>query len=271
MPNKSKKSTLKIVVTAIIASIVVAMIGYVIWDVLAKGPVTKWFDDRDGIVNWVKSLGPLGIGAYILLQISQTIVAPIPGNIVGGLGGYLFGWWGVIFTSIGAAIGAFVVFYISRRFGRRLVERFVKKEHLEKFDFVFGDRAGTILFLIYLIPGLPDDIVCYIAGLTKVPLKNLVVLFTIGRLPSVIVNNFLGAGLEQGHVGLVFGVSAVAVVLLAIIYWQQDRIIKLLGATSHSINEIEKLKRENKKLKSDIEDLADDGKINQSNKGGKTK
>lgn len=263
MPSKKRK----IAIRAGIASIVVLLIaGYLTWDVLAGGPLMSWFNDRGALISWVRDLGPFGPLAYIFLQIVQTIVAPIPGNFVGGLGGFLFGWTGVIWTTIGSAIGAYFVFFISRKLGRRLVDRFVKKELIEKFDFVMGDNAKLILFIIYLIPGLPDDVVCYVAGLTKVPIRELVALFVIGRTPSVIVTNYIGAGLEQGNITGVVIVGIIAMIIIGIIYWQQDRIIKLLGATSRSMTEIDKLKRENKKLKSDIEDLADDGKLNKSNK-----
>lgn len=225
----SKKVKLEITLVAL-AVLVIA--GYVFWDMHAGGPLTSLFSDRDRLINAVRSLGIFGPLLYMILQIVQSVVAPIPGNIVGGIGGFLFGWWGVLWTLIGSTIGAGIIFYVSRRFGRTFVEKFVKKDALNKFDFVFGRRATLILFLIYLIPGLPDDVICYIAGLTDVPIKRLIALWVIGRLPAVIVNNYIGAGLSDGNVKAVAIISAITAVLLLIIYLQREKIMELLDSTS---------------------------------------
>lgn len=254
--KKNISTKLKIEI-AVVVILCVAICGYVAWDVFSGGPLTQLFNNREEMIAFVGSLGPLGPLAYMALQILQTVVAPIPGNVVGAIGGLLFGWWGILWTTIGATIGATLVFWISRRFGRTLVEKLVKKESLDKFDFVIGKRAGVILFLIFLIPGLPDDIVCYIAGLTDVPLKKLILIFALGRLPAVVGNNIIGTGLSEGNIGLVIGFVTAGAVLFAILYWQQENIMKLLGRQAD-------LEKENKSLRHDLEDYADDGKLNNS-------
>jgi uncharacterized membrane protein YdjX (TVP38/TMEM64 family) len=250
----SKKLKIEI---ALVVVVILALCGYFAWDVIAGGPLTQLFNSREELIRIVQGLGPLGPIAYIGLQVLQTVVAPIPGNVVGAIGGLLFGWWGVLWTTIGATIGATLVFWLSRKFGRGLVEKLVKKESLDKFDFVIGKRASIILFLIFLIPGLPDDIVCYVAGLTDVPIKKLVVIFALGRLPAVVGNNVIGTGLSEGNIGLVVTFIVVGVAIFAILYKQQESIMKLLGRQS-------KLEKENAKLKNDLEDYADDGKLNNS-------
>ena len=165
--------------------------------------------------------------------------------------------WGILWTTIGATLGATLVFWISRRFGRALVEKIVKKESLEKFDFVIGKRASIILFLIFLIPGLPDDVVCYVAGLTDVPIKKLIVIFALGRLPAVVGNNIIGTGLSEGNIGLVVGLVAVGAIIFAILYKQQENIMRLLGRQNV-------LEQDNKTLRHDLEDYADDGELNNS-------
>lgn len=259
MPNKLPKlSREQKIKYGIIGAIILALICYILWDIIAKGPMTQFFSNREEMLKIVNDLGPLAPLAYIVLQITQTVVAPIPGNLVGGIGGLVFGWWGVLWTTVGATIGASLVFWISRKFGRSFVEKFVKKESLEKFDFVLNSkRASLILFAIFLIPGLPDDVVCYLAGLTKVPIKRLVLIFAVGRLPAVIGNNYIGMGLGEGNYGLVAVLSVLGVLLLAIIYWQQDAIMKLLGRQYGT-------RKKSKTIRKVIQDLADDNKLNNS-------
>lgn len=251
----SKKTKIEL---AVVLLVIIAVVAYIIWDISAGGPITRLFNDRERLIQIVEDLGPFGPVAYMLLQAFQGIVAPIPGNIVGMLGGLLFGWWGILWTSIGATLGAAVVFWLSRKFGRNLIEKLVKKEALDKFDFISGKRASTILFLIFLIPGLPDDIVCYVAGLTDVPIKKLIVIFALGRLPAVVGNNYIGMGLSgEGNTAVVITITIISVVIFLVLYSQQEKILALLGRQ-------EKLEKENKKLKYDVKDLSDDGKLNQS-------
>ena len=229
-----KLSTGAKVKIAILALLVLAATIYVIWDVVTNGPLTQLFQNRDELVAYIKTKGVLAPIVYVLLQIAQTVFAPIPGNIVGGVGGFLFGWWGILWTLIGSMVGFWIVFILSRRFGRPLVEKVIQRENLEKFDFIIGKRAPVVLFVIFLIPGLPDDIVAYIAGLTEVKIKNLVLLAIIGRLPSIVVTNYIGMGLGVGNARLI-GVIALGVALvLALIIWQRERIMRWIHRLGNS-------------------------------------
>ena len=223
--NLSKKTKLNI---ALITFLIILLCAYIFWDVSFNGPLTSALTNREIIIKAVEEAGAFGPLAYMLLQILQTVLAPIPGGVVSPLGGFLFGWWGVLWTTIGATIGAWIVFVISKRFGRSLVEKIVKKDALEKFDFILGERAGIIIFLLFLIPGLPDDTICYIGGLTKLSIKQLVVSFLIGRLPAVIANNYIGMGLGEGNLTAVFVSSILGILILGLVYWKQDAIFKIL-------------------------------------------
>ncbi len=229
--NLSKKTKLTL---ALVFFVIFLLTFYIIWDIKTSGPLTSFMTDREALVETVESVGIFGPLAYILLQILQTVLAPIPGGVISPIGGFLFGWLGVLWTSIGATLGAWIVFYISKRYGRRLVEKIVKKEAVDKFDFILGRRAALILFLLFLIPGLPDDTICYVGGLTKVPIKTLLVIFFVGRLPAVVVNNYFGMGFNEGNY-LALGIcTALSIVLLAFIYWKQDWIISSLKPLNNS-------------------------------------
>lgn len=221
----TSKTKLKII--AVVAVILLIAI-YVIWDLLNNGPLTSFLNNKDTIISWVEGHGFLGPLAFIFLQVLQIVLAPIPGQIVGGVGGFLFSWWGVLWTCIGTAIGGFIVFWLSRKFGRPLVEKIVKKDSLDKFDFIFNNNTSFILFVIFLIPGLPDDIICYLAGLTNISLKKLVTLFVIGRLPAIIIINYLGSGIGEENLAPVVVISIIVAIVLALIVWQREKIIGFL-------------------------------------------
>lgn len=221
-----KKSTL---IKIILVSLIVATaIGYIAWDIIAKGPLTQLLSNRDELVRVINKVGPLAPLVYILLQIVQVVVAPIPGQIVGGVGGFLFGHWGILWTSIGSIIGFWLVFLIARRFGRPLIERVFSKSAVAKFDFIINaNGAAFIIFAVFLLPGFPDDLICYLAGLTKLPMRKLLLISILGRFPTIVLTNYIGMGIS-GNIGLVVVLSLVAVVIVGLAAWKRDKILAFL-------------------------------------------
>ncbi len=239
-PVRQRISTATIIKIIAIAVVVVVILGYLAWDILAKGPLMQLLSNRDELVRVMNDFGLWAPFFYVMLQVLQTVVAPIPGQIVGGVGGFLFGHWGILWTTIGSIIGFWLVFLIARRFGRPLLEKIFKKPTIDKFDFIINARgASLILFAIFLLPGFPDDVVCYIAGLTKLSIKKLMIIAILGRFPTIVVTNFIGAGLGENNIGLVAAVSIIGVIILGIFTWKREAIMKILkgGEKDHPTDE----------------------------------
>lgn len=221
----SKKTIIKF---AILGSIILALLVYLGWDIIAKGPLMRLLSNRDELVQVMSNLGPWAPFLYITLQIAQVVVAPIPGQIVGGVGGFLFGHWGILWTTIGSLVGFWLVFAIARHFGRPLIEKIFKKPAVDKFDFIINAKgASFIIFAIFLLPGFPDDLVCYIAGLTKLPMKNLMLISILGRFPTIVITNYIGMGIS-GNLGLVAALSIIAVLIFGLAAWKREQIIAFL-------------------------------------------
>jgi len=222
----SKKTKIQIILVAIAIFILTAL---VIADVIFGGPITTLLTNKDKIVSFIASLGILAPIVFGFLSIVETVVAPIPGQIIGLAGGYIFGWWGLPINFISSAIGCFIVFYLSRRFGRPLAEKMIKKSSLDKFDHLTKEKGSLVFFLIFLIPGLPNDVICYIAGLTEIPIKRLMALVLLGRLPSMIMINFIGAGIGESSLMPVFITTIITVILLAFIVIRRDKILDIIS------------------------------------------
>lgn len=223
--NLSRRTKINLILVLLA---VVAFCGYIAWDILAGGPISNLLGNRDELVAAVEQAGVFGPVIYILLQILQTVAAPIPGQIVGGVGGFLFGWWGILWTTIGSVIGWLIVLVLARRFGRPLLEKLFKKSALAKFDFLVESKhTPRILLLILLIPGLPDDMICYLAGLTPLPMRTLIGITLIGRFPTIVITNALGAGASE-NLTLVVIVALAITALLGLFIWKRDQIISFL-------------------------------------------
>lgn len=130
----------------------------------------------------------------ITLHVLQVLTAPIPGTAIDAVNGLLFGpWLGTLYSMTGLIIGSTIVMALTRRFGRPLVERFVDSKSVDRIDRLVEKRGSLVIFLVFLLPFLPDDAVCFLAGLTPIPLLELVLLAIIGRFPGVFVANLLGS------------------------------------------------------------------------------
>ncbi len=108
--------------------------------------------------------------------------------------GYLFGaGLGTLLSLAGTTLGSLLAFNLARRLGRPLVERLVPPEWLSRLD-TGAQKRGLFFFLvIYLLPFLPDDMACFAAGLTPIPIPALMVAAVLGRLPGLWVSCWLGA------------------------------------------------------------------------------
>ena len=248
-PTKGRISRKTLIQLWLVGIAIVALIGYLTWDIIATGPLMRLLTNRDELIAGVESWGIFAPLLYIILQVIQTVVAPIPGQVVGSIGGFIFGPWGILWTSIGTLLGCYIVFKLSKRFGRPFLEKIFKKSAIERFDFIINSKsAALILFLIYLLPGFPDDLICYIAGLTTLPIRKLILILILGRLPVIIVTNYFGAGITTNLSGVI-AISIVAVILLGIGVWQRERIIDFLKKRSLHESENSKSKDDPKEEK----------------------
>jgi uncharacterized membrane protein YdjX (TVP38/TMEM64 family) len=165
---------------------------------LAGGAVVIWrflpfLADPDWVRSTVAGFGPLAPLVFVALQALQVVFAPIPGQALGGVAGYLFGTWGgFLYSMIGVTIGSTAAFLLARRFGRPFVERTFDPEAIERFDAVADDAGAFALFALFLLPTFPDDVLCALAGVSAMRLRTLLALVVVGRAPSFAVVAYAG-------------------------------------------------------------------------------
>jgi uncharacterized membrane protein YdjX (TVP38/TMEM64 family) len=214
----------------ILGLLALAVAALVIW----HKPFVSFFADKAKVQEFVIRFGPWAPLAAILLHVAQVLLAPIPGQVIDAVNGYLFGAaWGTVYSLIGIIAGSGLAMALARRFGRPWAERLIKRETLERLDSYSWQRGALFFFLVFLFPFLPDDVACFLAGLTLMPLPELIVLATIGRLPGILVANFVGANaaaLTQTQVA--FFIAGLTAIALA--FWRyQERIeLAMLKATA---------------------------------------
>jgi uncharacterized membrane protein YdjX (TVP38/TMEM64 family) len=117
-------------------------------------------------------------------------------------------------------LGSWVAFELSSILGRPFVEKILKKDRLEKFDFLTTNTGATIAFLLFLIPGFPKDILCYILGLSRMRLSTFLIVSIVGRIPGTYLLTIQGASVRNQDywtTGILAVVSA-ALLFAAYIY-----------------------------------------------------
>jgi len=118
--NKQQKVLLVISALAILA--IFGSIVYFGW------PYLSVLDNPEQTRNLIVEAGAWGPLVFILMQVAQVLIAPIPGQVIGLIGGYLFGpFWGLLYTLTGAAIGLTLIFILARKLGRPFAKRFLSK------------------------------------------------------------------------------------------------------------------------------------------------
>jgi uncharacterized membrane protein YdjX (TVP38/TMEM64 family) len=173
----------------------------------------------------ILSYGPYSPLAFILVQVAQVVVAPIPGGAIEFLGGYIFGVKaGFFYSMVGLLLGSWLAFSLARIFEKWALEKFVSEEIRKKFDYLIG-REGVILgFLLFLIPGFPKDALCYILGLTPMHLGIFLIISTIGRIPGTLMANLQGAKAFDHQYKLFLILLGISVLIILVFYIYHEEI-----------------------------------------------
>ena len=141
--------------------------------------------------TYVADAGPLAPVLYSALFAAQILIAPLPGQFLAVMSGYLFGaFWGSLYSIIGLTVGAGLAMLITRRFGRPLLERFTNPTEVLRWERKFRMRSATTWALLFVLP--VPDFVFYVAGLSRVPLQQLLVAVIAGRSVGLIFANVVG-------------------------------------------------------------------------------
>jgi uncharacterized membrane protein YdjX (TVP38/TMEM64 family) len=175
----------------------------------------------------LKAAGPLAPVVFILIQSLQVVFAPIPGEATGFIGGYLFGApLGLLYSTLGLTLGSVLAFLIARWLEEHYVKRWIPAEILQKFDFLMERQGALIAFILFIFPGFPKDYLCFVLGLSRMPLKLFLVIVTLGRLPGTLLLNLQGAKVYKGDYYSTFIILGLCLVLIAILAYYRETVYR---------------------------------------------
>ncbi|RLM96328.1 TVP38/TMEM64 family protein [Haloarcula sp. Atlit-7R] len=168
--------------------------------------------------------------AFVALQALQVLLAPIPGQLLGGVGGYLFGVRaGTAYSLLGVCLGSAAAFALARRYGRPYVERVTRPETLARWDRFLARNGLVGLFVLFLLPTFPDDLLCFVAGISDLRLRTFLAFVVVGRAPSFLAASYAGDRLAGGHVGTFLAVVTALAVLSFVVFALRKRVVDGVG------------------------------------------
>ncbi|MBC3888858.1 TVP38/TMEM64 family protein [Acetobacterium paludosum] len=206
-----------------------AILTFIVLSIVILGlvgkPMIAFVSELPQYRGWVDDNGFISRLVFVGMMILQIVVAFIPGEPLEIAAGYAFGFWeGSLLCLIGAVIGSAIVFLFVRHIGMRAVEVFVSREKIQSLKFLKNTRKlNSIVFLLFLIPGTPKDIMTYFIGMTKMKFSTWLLITGIARIPSVITSTMCGdaLGIENYTIAIwVFGLTAI-ISLMGLLFYKK--------------------------------------------------
>ncbi len=188
-----------------------------IWDIFST-PVA--------VRTWISEWGLAAPLIFLGAQIVQVLVFVIPGETVQIAGGYLFGFGaGLALTTGGIAIGSALNFYLARALGPAFVHRFFPPDRVARLEQIScSSKAQIGFFLLFVIPGIPKDILCYVAGLSPMRFGWFLAVSMVGRLPGIAGSTLMGSAAAGQRWVLAVSLLVLATALFVLGYVYRDRL-----------------------------------------------
>ena len=184
--------------------------------------------------QWVDQWGWVSPIVFIGLQILQVIVFIIPGEVPQIAGGYLFDVVpGLVYSLAGITIGSAFNYGVAKLLGVPFVERVFSRSRLERFEHVIkSPKAIDVFFLLFLIPGIPMDILCYVAGLSRLRFGAFLMISMAGRLPGILGSVLIGSAAadQRWIMSGIFLLVAVLFFLAGVLF--RDRLFRFVVSLS---------------------------------------
>lgn len=228
---KNQESKRKVIISVLkILLLLIIVVGIPLYVYFFKHDWLMQFKDFNDVVSYLKAYKIEAIPIYIALQIVQIVISVIPGQVFQFAAGYLYTFLPALLLSvIGAFLGTVISFCLARWLGSDFVHLFFGKEKTSEYvQKLNSKKAYMAVFFIYLIPGIPKDVVSYAAGISEMRFKPFIFLSLVGRLPGMMGSIMIGSMWhKEEYVGMII-LCVVAILAFFLCIIMRKRINALL-------------------------------------------
>lgn len=185
--------------------------------------LTAFVSDTQSFKEWLDTYKNLSGVIFVFIRAFQTVVKIIPAEPLEIAAGYAFGTWGgLALCSLGTFLGSLVIVALSSWLGSKFVSAFINEDQLKNLKIINNKKNQRLfLFLFYLIPSTPKDIMTYVAGSLKMNIVEFFIITSIARIPSILTSTVCGSQLEQHNIKMaaaIFIATALVSAICALIY-----------------------------------------------------
>ena len=144
------------------------------------------FNSIEEIREFVASKGKYSVPIFIIVQFLQVVAIPLPGMLTIGAGVALFGpFYGAILSIIGIFVGSLLAFFIGKVLGYKVAAWIVGEETLDKWLDRIKGKDKLLLTAMFILPFFPDDVLCFVAGLSTMSWQFFTIMTFITRVITV--------------------------------------------------------------------------------------
>jgi 1-acyl-sn-glycerol-3-phosphate acyltransferase len=154
----------------------------------------EWFSDREAVAASMERSGIWSSLILFVLFVLQVFLAFIPGQALMVACGYLYGFWGGFFLSwLSLVAGGEAAFVLARHYGRSFANKWISQAVLARWDKAANDQGIGFYTLALVLPLVPNDAMCYVAGLGKISHRRFSIANLLGRGMACVITSWIGA------------------------------------------------------------------------------
>jgi len=177
-----------------VASIVLIVI-YLVYFILVKTKMLEQITSFEDLRQLIIGFGGWGIITYIVINLLQCVVIPVPTTLTVLVGTAIYGpFVAFVYATIGVILGSSIAFFIGRYCSRPAINWIFGKEKVEKYQNLLNKRAELILFLTLTLPFFPDDLICMMAGVSDIKYIKFLLISVFARGVGLATISFFGSG-----------------------------------------------------------------------------
>lgn len=196
---------------------------FLVLTIIIGGYIIDFSSNEGSFKSLISNIGIFGYIFFVFLTVLQVVFALIPSEALELAAGFTFGpFLGAILSIIGLCIGSSIVIVLTKKYGRRFVNLFYTNDKINEIKLFKNERKLIpLIFIMYLIPGTPKDIIIYVVGFTKLKVSTYLLVTTFARTPSVLISTIAGGAVRENNIELAiifFSISVITGIVGFLIY-----------------------------------------------------
>lgn len=171
----------------------VTIVGWLVWVGLLVWAIQSGvLTSVSRLREFVDGFGPLAPVAYSLAGATEAVFPVIPGSATIMAAPVIFGpVVGTLAAYAATCLGSIAVFAISRHVGQDLLAPRFKPETVQRWLGWLQHRHFTRWFALAIaLPVAPDDLLCYLAGLSRMRIRTFVLIILLLKPWALLIYTF---------------------------------------------------------------------------------